>query len=103
LKLNAQALCLLTQSLSPSVEASMLKKHGYPIDAHLLWRYIKEKFSESRAVQDSKGADYLTKPVGLIGQTGHTGMANLADSRLQQKKRHQSNQNSTSQTSTMRT
>jgi hypothetical protein len=77
--------------LSPSVEVSMLKEHGYPIDAHLLWRYIKEKFSESRAVQDSKGADYLTKPVGSVGQTGQTGMANSADSRLQQKKRHQSN------------
>jgi hypothetical protein len=47
----------------------MLKEHGYPIDAHLLWRYIKEKFSESRAVQDSKGADYLTKPVRLVWLT----------------------------------
>jgi hypothetical protein len=36
LKLNAQALCLLTQSLSPSVEASMLKEHGLSIDAHLM-------------------------------------------------------------------
>jgi hypothetical protein len=101
LKLNAQAVCLLTQSLSPSVEASMLKEHGLPVDAHLLWRYIKEKFSESTAVQDSKCADYLTKPVRSVGQTDQTGMAKSADSRLQGKKHHQSNQNSTSQTSSL--
>jgi hypothetical protein len=83
LKLNAQALCLLTQSLSPSVEASMLKEHELPVDAHLLWRYIKKKFLESTSVQDSKGADYLTKPVRPVGKTGQTGMAKSADSRLQ--------------------
>jgi hypothetical protein len=42
----------------------MLKEHGFPVDAHLLWRYIKEKFSESTVVQDSIGANYLT-PVDL--------------------------------------
>jgi hypothetical protein len=36
LKLNAQAICLLTQSLSPNVEALILKEHGVPMDAHLL-------------------------------------------------------------------
>jgi hypothetical protein len=41
LKLNAQAICLLTQSLSPNVEALILKEHGIPMDAHLLWKYIK--------------------------------------------------------------
>jgi hypothetical protein len=44
LKLNARAICLLTQSLSPNVEALILKEHGIPMDAHLLWKYIKEKF-----------------------------------------------------------
>jgi hypothetical protein len=44
LKLNAQAIYLLTQSLSPNVEALILKEHGVPMDAHLLWKYIKEKF-----------------------------------------------------------
>jgi hypothetical protein len=47
LKLNAQAICLLTQSLNPNVEALILKEHGFPMDAHLLWKYIKEKFSET--------------------------------------------------------
>jgi hypothetical protein len=63
LKLNAQAICLLTQSLSPIVESSILKEHGVPIDDHLLWKYIKEKFSETTAVQDSSETDCLTKPV----------------------------------------
>jgi hypothetical protein len=36
LKLNAQAICLLTQSLSLNVEALILKEHGIPMDAHLL-------------------------------------------------------------------
>jgi hypothetical protein len=33
------------------------------MNAHLLWKYIKEKFSETIAVQDSREADCLTKPV----------------------------------------
>jgi hypothetical protein len=36
LKLNAQGICLLTQSLSLNVEALILKEHGIPMDAHLL-------------------------------------------------------------------
>jgi hypothetical protein len=36
LKLNAQAICLLTQSLNSNVEALILKKHGMLTDAHLL-------------------------------------------------------------------
>jgi hypothetical protein len=36
LKLNAQAICLLTQFLSPNVEALILKEHRVPMDAHLL-------------------------------------------------------------------
>jgi hypothetical protein len=44
LKLNAQAICLLTQSLSPNVEALILEEHGIPMDAHLLWKYIKKSF-----------------------------------------------------------
>jgi hypothetical protein len=42
LKLNVQAICLLTQSLSPNVEALILKEHGVPMNDHLLWKYIKE-------------------------------------------------------------
>jgi hypothetical protein len=52
LKLNAQAIYLLTHSLSPNVEALMLKEHEFPIDAHMLWKYIKEKFLETTTVQD---------------------------------------------------
>jgi hypothetical protein len=54
LKLNAQAICLVTQSLSPNMEALILKEHGVPMDAHLLWKYIKEKFSETTTVQGSR-------------------------------------------------
>jgi hypothetical protein len=63
LKQNAQAIYLLTQSLSPNVEALILTEHGVSMDAHLLWKYIKEKFSETTTVQDSREADCLTKPV----------------------------------------
>jgi hypothetical protein len=66
LKLNAQAIYLLTQSLSPNVEALILKEHEVPMDAHLLWKYIKEKFSETTAVQDLREADCLTKPIRLV-------------------------------------
>jgi hypothetical protein len=44
LKLNAQAICLLTQSLGPNVEALILKEHGVPMDANLLWKHIKKSF-----------------------------------------------------------
>jgi hypothetical protein len=91
LKLNAQAICLLTQSLSPNVEALILKEHGVPMDAHLLWKYIKEKFLLTTAVQDSREANCLTKPVRLAVKTGQTGMAKSAGSRIQRKKHHQSN------------
>jgi hypothetical protein len=63
LKLNAQAICLLTQSLSPNVEALILMEYVFPVDAHLLWNSIKEKFSETTTIQDSRGADCLTKPI----------------------------------------
>jgi hypothetical protein len=46
LQLNAQAINLLTQSLSPNVKALILKEYGFPEDAHLLWKSIKEKFLE---------------------------------------------------------
>jgi hypothetical protein len=101
LKLNAQAICLLTQSLSPNVEALILKEHGIPMDAHLLWKYIKEKFSETTTVQDSREADCLTKLIRLVLKTGQTGMAKSAGPRLQRKKCHQSNQYSTSQNSSL--
>jgi hypothetical protein len=101
LKLNAQAICLLTQSLSPNVEALFLKEHGVPMDAHLMWKYIKEKFSETTVVQDSREADCLTKLIRLVVKIGQTSMAKSASSILQPKKCHQSNQNSTSQTSSL--
>jgi hypothetical protein len=101
LKLNAQAICLLTQSLSLNVEALILKEHGVLMDAHLLWKYIKEKFSETIAVQDSREADCLTKLVRPVVKTGQIGMAKSVGSRLQRKKRHRSNENLTSQTSSI--
>jgi hypothetical protein len=82
LKLNAQAICLLTQSLSPNVEDLILKEYGVPMYAHLLWKYIKEKLSETTVVQDSREADCLTKPVRPVVKTGQTGMAKSAGSRL---------------------
>jgi hypothetical protein len=96
LKLNTQAICLLTQSLSPNVKAIIIKEHGFPVYAYLLWIYIKDMFSDTTAAQDSRGVGCLIKPVGKIGQTS---LAKSADSRLQKRKRHRSNQNSTSQTS----
>jgi hypothetical protein len=47
LKLNVQAICLLTQSLSPNVEAIIIKEHGFPVDAHLMWIYIKDMFLDT--------------------------------------------------------
>jgi hypothetical protein len=70
LKLNAQAICLLTKSLSPNVEALILKEYGFPVDALLLWKSIKEMFSKTTVVQDSRGANYLTKPIRPIGKPG---------------------------------
>jgi hypothetical protein len=75
LKLNAQAICLLTQSLSLNVEALILKEHEVPMDAHLMWKYIKEKFSKTTVVQNSREVDYLTKLVKPVIKTGQTGMA----------------------------
>jgi hypothetical protein len=98
LKLNAQAICLLTQSLSPNVEALILKEHGVPMDAHLLWKYIKEKFLETTAVQDSREANCLAKSVRPVVKNGQ---AKSAGSRLQRRKCHRSNQNSASQTSSL--
>jgi hypothetical protein len=99
LKLNAQAIYLLTQSLSPNVEAIIINEHGFPVDAHLLWIYIKDMFLDTTVAQDSRGAGCLIKPVRPVGKTSQTSLAKSAGSRLQKRKRHRSNQNSTSQTS----
>jgi hypothetical protein len=72
LKVNAQAICLLTQSLSLNVEALILTEHEVPMDAQLLWKYIKEKFSETTVVQDSREADCLAKPVRPVVKAGQT-------------------------------
>jgi hypothetical protein len=88
LKLNAQAICLLTQSLSSNIEALIIKEHGFPVDAHLLWIYIKDIFSDTTAAQDSRGANYLIKPVRPVGKTGQTDLTKSAGSRLQKRKCH---------------
>jgi hypothetical protein len=85
MKLNAQAICLLTQSLSRNVEAIIIKEYEFPMDAHLLWIYIKDIFSDITTAQDSRGASYLIKPVRPVEKTGQTGLAKSADSRLQKK------------------
>jgi hypothetical protein len=61
--------------LSPNVEALILQAHVVPMDAHLLLKYVKEKFSKTTTVQDSREADCLTKPVRLVVKAGQTGMA----------------------------
>jgi hypothetical protein len=66
LELNTQAICLLTQSLSPNIEAIIIKGHGFSVDAHLLWIYIKDMFSDTTTAQDSRGAVYLIKSVRLF-------------------------------------
>jgi hypothetical protein len=101
LKLNAQAICLLTQSLSLNVEALILKEYEFLVDAHFLWKSIKEKFLEITTAQDSGGADYLSKQVIPVGQTGQTDLAETAGSSLQRRKRHRSNEESISQISSL--
>jgi hypothetical protein len=98
LKLNAQAICLLTQSMSPNVEALISKEYEFLMDAHLQWKYIKEKFSETTTIQYSREAGYLTKAVRPVLKTDQTSMFKSAGSTLQKKKHHRSNQNSSSQT-----
>jgi hypothetical protein len=46
LKLNAQAICLLTQSLSPNVEVIIIEEHGFLVDVYQ--RYIFRDHSSSR-------------------------------------------------------
>jgi hypothetical protein len=87
LKLNAQDICLLTQSLSQNVEAIIIKEHGFRGDAHLMWIYMKDMLSETTSPQDSRGAGCLIKPTG---KTSQIDLAKSAGSRLQRKKRHQS-------------
>jgi hypothetical protein len=101
LQLNAQAINLLAQSLSSNIEALILKECRFPEDAHLLWKSIKEKFSEITAAQDSRGIDCLTKPIRPVGQTGQTGLAKTAASKLQRRNCHRPNEESTSQTSSL--
>jgi hypothetical protein len=91
LKLNAQAICLLTQSLSSNIESIIIKEHGFPVDAHLLWIYIKDIFSDTTTAQDSRGAGYLIKPIRPVENPGRTGLAKSAGSRLQRRKHHRSN------------
>jgi hypothetical protein len=55
--------------LSPNVDALILKEYWFPEDGHLLWKSIKEKFSEITILQDSRVADHLTKSIRSVGQT----------------------------------
>jgi hypothetical protein len=88
LQLNARAINLLIQSLSPNVEALILKEYGFPEDAHMLWKSIKEMFLEVIAAQDSRGVDCLTKLIRLVGQTGQTGLAKTTASKFQRRGHH---------------
>jgi hypothetical protein len=85
--------------LCPNVEAIIIKEHGFSVDAHLLWIYIKNMFLDTTTAQDSRGAGCLIKLVKPVGKTGQTGLAKSAGSRLQKRKQHRSNQNSTFETS----
>jgi hypothetical protein len=58
-------------------------------------------FSLTRATQDSRGTNCLTKPVRSVGQTGQTNLAKTAISKLQRRKCHRSNEEPTSQTSSL--
>jgi hypothetical protein len=91
LKFNAKAISLLTQSLSPNIETSIINEHGFPVDAHLLWIYIKDMFSDTTPAQDSRGAGYLIKSVRPVEKTGQTDLTKSAGSRLQKRKCHRSN------------
>jgi hypothetical protein len=82
LKLDAQAICLLNQSLSPNVEVIIVKQHGFLVDVRLLCIYIKDMFSYTTAAQDSRGAGCLIKPVRPVEKTSQTGFAKSAGSRL---------------------
>jgi hypothetical protein len=93
-----QPICRLTQSLSSNVEALIIKEHGFPVDAYLLWKYIKDMFSKTTTAQDSRSASSLAKLVRPVGQTG---LDKSAGSRLQRRIHHQSNKESTSQTSSL--
>jgi hypothetical protein len=70
LELTAQALCLLTQSLSPSVEASMLKEHGLQcsLAVEIYQRKVFRVHSSTRL-----------KRCSLSDQTGQTGWTNRSD------------------------
>jgi hypothetical protein len=68
--------------LSPNVEAIIIKEHEFSVDAHLLWIYIKDMFSDTIVAQDSRGVGCLIKPVRQVRKIGQTGLAKSAGSRL---------------------
>jgi hypothetical protein len=87
--------------LSSSVEDMIIKEYGFLEEAHLLWNVVKEKFSEITAARDSVDGDCLTKLVRPIGQTSQTGQVKITTSKLQKNKSHRSNEESSSQTSSL--
>jgi hypothetical protein len=87
--------------LSTNVEALILKENGFLVNAHLLWKSMKEKFSEIIAAQDLGGADCLAKLVRPVGQIGQAGLAKTTGSRFKRRKRHRSNEESISQTNSL--
>jgi hypothetical protein len=45
---------LLTNAfLNPNVEALIIKEHGFPMNAHFLWKYIKGKFLDNTRLKRS--------------------------------------------------
>jgi hypothetical protein len=58
--------------LNSNVEDLIVKEYGFPEDAHLLWKAIKEQFSMTTTAQDSSDADCLTKLVRPVQHTGQT-------------------------------
>jgi hypothetical protein len=64
-------------------------------------KVYQRKVLETTIIQDLGEADCLTKPVRLVRQTSQIGMAKSAAPKLQKMKRYRSNQNSTSQTSSL--
>jgi hypothetical protein len=94
LKLNAQDICLLTQSSSPNVEALILNEYGFPMDCTLAVEVYQRKVFRDHS-------NTRLKRCWLSDQTGQTGLAKTVGSKLQRRKCHWSNGKLTSQTSSL--
>jgi hypothetical protein len=93
LKLNAQAICLLTQSESKYRSLNLKEiwvSYGCTLAVEVYQRKVFRDHSSTRL-----------KRSRLSDQTGQTGLAKTASSRLQRRKHHRSNEESTFQTSSL--